>query len=461
MLELTYNNGRGRVQLNLEMIIPCSAADMKRVLSFVNLSDDPDEHAKTIYDYIAGQVAELKKEREKHDENSAAGKEKITKINATMKKYLANASALVKGYGLPELSDKSAQVVLHSATVYAVESKECKTTIETYSGWTFEKGGFTFDVYKKSKAYYQILLHGTGLSCATARNKTAAPAEVTPRLLDILRKGTKKIETAKENFNALMIAAGYMEPEKTETISNKNNEQEEKTMSDFTFTATTLTCKGKEFPCEYNIIADGSVLAFVILGVKENGRKEKQRIHFNPDHPDHAAALAAAQAAAATGERPANISTGYKKIATPAGNVIEKVQPEQAAAAETIQPEPEQAAAVETIQPEPEQAAAVETIQPEPEQAAGSAKQARGTVPEKTFIGQTIQGNGWKIYFDGETARTRVIFEETPTAAARAAIENAGFYYSSVMNSWNKKLTFKAYRAAQALSGTLSELYAA
>ena len=219
-------------------------------------------------------------------------------------------------------------------------------------------------------------------------------------------------------------------------------------MSDFTFTATTLTCKGKVFPCEYNIIADGSVLAFVILGVKENGRKEKQRIHFNPDHPDHAAALAAAQAAAATGERPANISTGYKLIGTPAGNVIEKVQPEQAAA-------------VETVQPEPEQAAAVETIQPKPEQAAGSAKQARGTVPEKTFIGQTIQGNGWKIYFDGETARTRVIFEETPTAAARAAIENAGFYYSSVMNSWNKKLTFKAYRAAQALSGTLSELYAA
>ena len=80
MLEFAYNNGRGRVKLNLEMIIPCSAADMKRVLSFVNLSDDPDEHAKTIYDYIAVQVAELKKEREKHDENSAAGKEKITKI---------------------------------------------------------------------------------------------------------------------------------------------------------------------------------------------------------------------------------------------------------------------------------------------------------------------------------------------------------------------------------------------
>jgi hypothetical protein len=29
------------------------------------------------------------------------------------------------------------------------------------------------------------------------------------------------------------------------------------------------------------------------------------------------------------------------------------------------------------------------------------------------------------------------------------------------MNSWNKKLTFKAYRAAQALAGELSALYPA
>lgn len=88
-------------------------------------------------------------------------------------------------------------------------------------------------------------------------------------------------------------------------------------------------------------------------------------------------------------------------------------------------------------------------------------KQARGPVPEKTFIGETIQGNGWKIIFDGEANRTRVIFENVPTEAARAATENAGFYYSSIMNSWNKKLTFKAYRAAKTLSGQLSELYAA
>lgn len=74
------------------------------------------------------------------------------------------------------------------------------------------------------------------------------------------------------------------------------------------------------------------------------------------------------------------------------------------------------------------------------------------------FIGETITGNGWKILFDSETARTRVMFDEEPTDAARSAVENAGFYYSPYMNSYNKKLTKKAHRAALALADTLREL---
>ena len=204
----------------------------------------------------------------------------------------------------------------------------------------------------------------------------------------------------------------------------------------YTFSETTLTCKGVTFPVEYNIISDGSVLAFVILDVEPSGYRHKQKIVIRPNEPEYAAALDAAKAAAASGKRPENISTGYRKIATPAGHIIEK--------AETVRETP-----------------AAETVKPEPAKAARDPKQARGPVPEKTFIGETIQGNGWKIIFDSEANRTRVIFEKTPTAAAKAATENAGFYYSSAMNSWNKKLTFKAYRAAKALSSQLSELYAA
>ena len=229
-------------------------------------------------------------------------------------------------------------------------------------------------------------------------------------------------------------AAETVQDERPENISSETPETENTPV--YTFSETTLTCKGVTFPVEYNVIADGSVLAFVILDVEPNGYRHKQKIVIRPNEPEYAAALEAAKAATANGKRPGNISTGYRKIATPAGNIIEK--------AETVRETP-----------------AAETVKPEPAKAARDPKQARGPVPEKTFIGETIQGNGWKIIFDSEANRTRVIFEKTPTAAAKAATENAGFYYSSAMNSWNKKLTFKAYRAAKALSSQLSELYAA
>ncbi|MBO5187263.1 MAG: hypothetical protein J6B91_09510, partial [Prevotella sp.] len=88
----------------------------------------------------------------------------------------------------------------------------------------------------------------------------------------------------------------------------------------------------------------------------------------------------------------------------------------------------------------------------QPEQPARDPKQTRGPVPEKAFVGTTLKGKGWKILFDGDHDRTRVIFTRKPSKAAREAVEKAGFYWSPVMESWNKKLTHKAFRAAQALA---------
>ena len=102
------------------------------------------------------------------------------------------------------------------------------------------------------------------------------------------------------------------------------------------------------------------------------------------------------------------------------------------------------------IIPDPEE-------KPEPEKT--NPKQARGPVPEKTFIGQTMRGNGWRILFDGTTSRTRVIFDAEPSEKVKKVVSEAGFYYSSVMDSWNKKLTFKAYRAAGELVKKLNKLY--
>ena len=77
---------------------------------------------------------------------------------------------------------------------------------------------------------------------------------------------------------------------------------------------------------------------------------------------------------------------------------------------------------------------------------------------DKPRIGTAITGKGWNIAFDQQTGRTRVLFQAQPTDAQKAAIENAGFYWSAQLNSWNKKLTCKAYRAAQALAVALNAL---
>lgn len=91
---------------------------------------------------------------------------------------------------------------------------------------------------------------------------------------------------------------------------------------------------------------------------------------------------------------------------------------------------------------------------------APSPKDAHGPIPEKTFIDTTIQGAGWRIHFDPATQRTRVFIDSNASAAFRKAIEQAGFHWSSSMQSFNKKLTFRAYRAAQALAQSLRRLSA-
>ena len=114
-----------------------------------------------------------------------------------------------------------------------------------------------------------------------------------------------------------------------------------------------------------------------------------------------------------------------------------------------------QEAAAEQEQPD-EQPAQAEQEQPAPDP-----KQAHGPIPEKTFVGTSIKGARFEILFDGEAQRTRVIIPAEYRDAARATVEKAGFYYSAPLDSWNKKLTFRAYRAAVALAAELEKVLAA
>ena len=183
-----------------------------------------------------------------------------------------------------------------------------------------------------------------------------------PEALEPIREMIK----AWAEYDAKKDAAETVQDERPENISSEAPEAAETENAQvYTFSETTLTCKGVTFPVEYNIISDGSVLAFVILDVEPSGYRHEQKIVIRPNEPEYPAALEAAKAAAASGKRPGNISTGYRKIATPAGNVI---VPEETTGKK-------------------QEAPAAETVEAEAVKAARDPKQARGPVPEKTFIG--------------------------------------------------------------------------
>lgn len=102
---------------------------------------------------------------------------------------------------------------------------------------------------------------------------------------------------------------------------------------------------------------------------------------------------------------------------------------------------------------------AAEPAKPVAKAEATPAPQPKAATPADTaWIGTAIEGKGWRIAFDEAAQRTRVIFAADPSAKQKAAIDAAGFYWSNVTKSWNKKLTRKAYRAAMALAETLNAL---
>ena len=257
-------------------------------------------------------------------------------------------------------------------------------------------------------------------------------------------------------------------------------------MKKYTFTAHTLTAcgpnfpEGKTFPARYELQDSAdmkrgqlSPVVHVFATVDEKTVK----IDVPADDAYYYDALKAAQEAAAeqeqADEQPAQAEQEQTEQPdeTPADpSQDEQPAPEQAAqeaAAEQEQtdeqPDETPADPSQDEQPAPEQAdeQPAQAEQEQTEQPAPDPKQAHGPIPEKTFIGTSIKGARFEILFDGETQRTRVIIPAEYREAARATVEKAGFYYSAPLDSWDKKLTFRAYRAAVALAAELEKVLAA
>ena len=124
------------------------------------------------------------------------------------------------------------------------------------------------------------------------------------------------------------------------------------------------------------------------------------------------------------------------------------------AAADT-EPEHVAADAAETVETVAHDDAKADDAETAHKDAKTDAKNAHGPVPPKTFAGTQINGNGWKIRFDDKTGRTRVILTDGAPAIMQKLVTAAGFWYSPNQKSYNKKLSWKAYRAALKLAEQL------
>lgn len=248
------------------------------------------------------------------------------------------------------------------------------------------------------------------------------------------------------------------------------------------FTLDTLSINGKSFPASYSVTPSGTVYAFVTI--LEDGKPVNLRVKIEPSEAAYGAALAAARKESPEAQPAQEPSTPAAVQAAPVQEASAPAQPSKAKAprkpkAERVQwaargplPMNEATRAALAAQAEPvpaaqvEEASTPETVpanEPAQEPAQAAPVQEPSTpanVPEKAFIGQTIQGTGWKIVFDGDASRTRVIVQDDAPEAIRAAVQAAGFFWSKPLASFNKKLTFKAYRAAQALALQLHTIQA-
>lgn len=213
------------------------------------------------------------------------------------------------------------------------------------------------------------------------------------------------------------------------------------------FTHNSLTIDGQCNPAEYSITPSGAVCIFVT--VEEQGQPCRLKITQRPGDEYHAAALEAAQ-------EYRRIWNLEREESAEAPTLLSTIEQDMAIAlAPLALPEP--AAEPEAVEPleadEISDSAAAERPESIPEK-------RRADVPEKFFIGMEIKGRGWRIEFNGSYERTRVIFKKKPSDRALEAVKRHGFYWSPVMKSWNKKLTHKAWRAAQALAMELRTICA-
>ena len=256
-------------------------------------------------------------------------------------------------------------------------------------------------------------------------------------------------------------------PENHSETKKPDEKKEEKTMKKVEFTPAAIIVNGQEYAARYEYGETPKNHYRPTIRVFTELSGNACIVELPDDDPEYDNARAAMEQEQ-TDETPAQEAAAPEQEQTEQTDETPENHSEQEQPAEQPDETPAAPEQEQTETPAQEQEQTEQTdeqtenhSEQADEQPARNPKQARGPVPEKPFIGTTISGTGYSIVFDGGCNRTRVIVTDDVKEKARPIIEKAGFYYSVALDSWNKKLTFRAYRAAQELAAELEKALAA
>lgn len=220
----------------------------------------------------------------------------------------------------------------------------------------------------------------------------------------------------------------------------------------WTFAPDSVTVNGYTSTARYSLAKDATLYVFAGMLTPGTDKLTPVRFALKPAQGEiYTAALSAAGLTPAPEEPAATVEdVGPAEPAAP----VEDVEP--AAPVENVKPKrAPRKKAVPAVKADPVQA---EEAAPAPVEDVGSDEPVKPAPVEKPWIGTSISGDGWKIDFDAKVERTCIRFAATPTAAQKAIVDAAGFYYRNDLKCFVKKLTCKAYRAAQSVAAGLKAI---